>query len=156
MFWLDALDEAFVGPAWHGPSLLGSLRGVRPAGALWRPGPGRHCIWDLVLHCAYWKYVVRRRITGEKRGSFDRKGSNFFPVPEPADARAWREDLALLRAEHARLRAVVAELPSAAFSNRAGKQWTIGETVRGAAFHDLYHAGQIQLIKRLQTARRTR
>jgi hypothetical protein len=32
----------------------------------------------------------------------------------------------------------------------AGGRETIGRLVRGIAAHDLYHAGQIQLLKRLQ------
>src|SRR5438874_523546 len=71
---LDGLDEAFDRKSWHGTNLRGSVRGVAVKEALWRPGPGRHNIWELMLHAAYWKYVVRRRITGEKRGSFLLKG----------------------------------------------------------------------------------
>ncbi len=73
------LDEAFDRKAWHGPNLWGSVRGLSAEEAAWRPSPGRHSIQELALHCAYWKYAVRRKLTGEKRGSFPLKGSNFFP-----------------------------------------------------------------------------
>ena len=146
-----ALDEAFAGPAWHGPALAGSIRGVTPDEAVWRPAPDRNCIWDLVLHTAYWKYVVRRRITGEKRGRFERKGSNFFPLPDPPDAAAWQADRELLHAEHARLRETVAGLREADLTRKTSRgRWTVADTVRGIALHDVYHAGQIQLLKRLR------
>jgi len=64
---LDLLDEAFDKKSWHGPNLRGSLRGVTPELAAWRPRPRGHNIWELTLHAAYWKYVVRRRITGSRR-----------------------------------------------------------------------------------------
>ena len=75
---LDFLDEAFDKKSWHGPNLRGSIRGVTAKQAAWRPGDDRHNIWELTLHAAYWKYVVRRRLSNEKRGSFALPGSNFF------------------------------------------------------------------------------
>ena len=68
--YLSLLDEAFERKAWHGPNLRGTLRGVTAEVAAWRPGAGRHNVWELCVHAAYWKYAVRRMLTGEKRGSF--------------------------------------------------------------------------------------
>ena len=78
---VDNLDEAFDRKAWHGPNLRNAIRGVTAAEASWRPGPRRHNIWELTLHAAYWKYVVRRKLTGAKRSAFALKGSNFFSRP---------------------------------------------------------------------------
>jgi hypothetical protein len=148
---LRNLDEAFEGPAWHGSALVGAIRRVTPDEAAWRPAPDRHCIWDLVLHTAYWKYAVRRRLTGTKRGGFARKGSNFFPLPDRADAAALRADVKLLHDEHAQLRAVVAELAESSLGRKvAGSKWSNETMIQGVAFHDIYHAGQIQLLKRLR------
>ena len=89
---LAVLDEAYQRKTWHGPNLKQSLKGVTVVEAAWRPGPGRHNIWEVALHAAYWKYTVRRRIEGNKRGSFALKGSNFFLRPEKGNATeaAWR------------------------------------------------------------------
>lgn len=152
---LRNLDQAYDAKAWHGTNLRGSLRGLKLDELCFRPGPGRHDIWELALHCAYWKYAVRRRLTGEKRGSFPLKGSNFFPRPqgEPTIA-AWRADLKLLDECHAALRSVVAELPARRLGQRVrGSEYTVLDTVLGIAAHDLYHAGQIQLLKRLARQR---
>jgi uncharacterized membrane protein len=67
---------------------------------VYRPGPGRHSIWELAVHAAYWKYAVRRRLAAEKRGSFALEGSNFFTRPERFDPAAWNADLQLLASEH--------------------------------------------------------
>ncbi len=147
---LDNLDRAYRGRSWHGTALRGTLRGLEPAMALWRPAPGRNCIWDLLLHAAYWKYVVRRNLTGERRGAFPRAGSNFPNLPKPADARALRADIALLDEQHERLRSAVAELAPAQLAQRRGS-WRVRDIVFGAAAHDLYHAGQINLQKRLRS-----
>src|SRR6266446_874752 len=97
---LDLLDEAFDEKSWHGPNLRGSIRGVTARQAAWRPKPGAHNIWELTLHAAYWKYVVRRRITGEKRGSFVLTGSNFFPRPVDPTEAAWKHDFQILVTMH--------------------------------------------------------
>lgn len=130
-----------------------ALRGVGPVLAVWRPAEGRHSIWELTLHAAYWKWTAARRM-GVVSGRFARRGSNFPIVPEPADAEAWDRDVQLLRSEHARLRDAVAALKAADLGRRvsANSDWTIEDTVRGVAFHDVYHAGQIGLLKRLHMA----
>ncbi len=141
---LDLIDEAFDKKSWHGPNLRGSIRGVSARQAAWRVAPGRHNIWELTLHAAYWKYVVRRRITGEKRGSFVLPGSNFFARPVEASEAAWKADVEILLREHRDLRRVLAELPPARWQNPKTLH-----LIRGIAAHDLYHAGQIRLLRRL-------
>lgn len=148
---LYLLDQAFDKRSWHGPNLRGSIRGLDSKQAAWRPGAGRHCIADVVIHAAYWKYTVRRRLCGDKRGSFPLKGSNWFALPEPFTAGKWNEYVRLLEEEHRQLRAAVGALPE----DRV--QWTPPKStvsnlalITGIANHDIYHAGQIQWLKRLQ------
>jgi hypothetical protein len=143
---LALLDEGYSKKTWHGPNLRQSLKGVTARQAAWRPGAGRHNIWELTLHAAYWKYAVRRRLEGGKRGSFVLKGSNFFPRPEDGKATeaAWRTDKELLEKEH---RAMVETIGKALGSPRAKKKLGM---LYGVALHDVYHAGQIRLLRRLQ------
>jgi hypothetical protein len=154
---LSQLDEAYDRQSWHGPNLRGSLRGLTVDQVVWRPAPGRHNVWETAVHAAYWKYAAWRRLTGEKRGAFARPGSNWFDAgARPTEAR-WREDLALLAACHTRLREAVARLADDDLPRPvAGGRESAGRLVRGVAAHDLYHAGQIQLLKRLMQARRAR
>jgi len=146
---LQAIDEAFDRKSWHGTNLRGSVRGLTARQAAWRPAPGRHNAWENVVHAAYWKYTVRRRLLGEKRGSFALTGSNWFPRPEgDVSDDAWQADVGLLAAEHKALRGAV----DAWESGRAGGALSREEATHlliGIAFHDIYHAGQIQLLKRL-------
>ena len=147
---LTQIDQAYDRRSWHGTNLRGSLRGLTPADAVWRPAPRRHNIHELIVHCAYWKYVVTRRLTGEKRGSFSLKGSNWF-ARDRADAPALAGDLRLLDEMHRRLRGVVAELDPKALERTAADSRPAHWLVSGIVAHDLYHAGQIQLLKRLMT-----
>jgi hypothetical protein len=145
---LTQLDQAYDRHSWHGTNLRGSIRGLTPAEAAWRPQPGRHNVHEIVVHAAYWKYAARRRLTREKRGSFPVKGSNWFSR-EAADADLWRDDLRLLEDCHRTLRHVVSELSPAALTRSAGQSLSVLSLVSGIIAHDLYHAGQIQLIKRM-------
>jgi DinB family protein len=147
---LAVYDQAFSGGSWHGTPLWGSLRGVSPARALRRPGRGRHNIWELVLHTAYWKCTVRRRLTRDAGAQLPRPGSNWPRLPARPTAAQWARDRALLQREHRLLRKVIARLDPAALGRRVARsRWTTAEMVYGIASHDLYHAGQIQLLKRL-------
>jgi DinB superfamily len=147
---LGLLDEAYNQVAWHGPNLRGSIRGLRPREAAWRVKPGRHNIWEIIVHAAYWKYVVRRRLLGEKRGAFSLKGSNWFVRPVDCTLKAWRADVALLEGEHQRLRETVSSFQPENLNRPArGSKTVARRLIVGIAFHDVYHAGQIQLIKKL-------
>jgi uncharacterized damage-inducible protein DinB len=148
---LEIVDQAYEKKAWHGPNLRGSIRGVTAAEAAWRPGRGRHNIHEIVVHAAYWKYAVRRRILGGKRGSFTIAGSNWFPRAGKADQRAWKADVALLEREHALLCEAIAACPPEQLQRvTPGGKVTCATLIYGIACHDVYHAGQIQLIKRLK------
>jgi uncharacterized damage-inducible protein DinB len=148
---LAFLDQAYDKPSWHGTNLRGSIRRVSAKQAAWRPGPGRHNIWELVVHAAYWKYAASRRFTGEARGSFPLKGSNWFSRPaDDRSERAWQSDVALLDRMHASLRDAVARLTARDLPRvPPGKKVSNFALLSGVAAHDLYHAGQIQLLKRL-------
>lgn len=147
---LRLLDEAFNKSAWHGPNLRGSIRRVSATQARWRPRKGRRNIAEIVVHCAYWKYALHRRITGGKRGSFPLKGSNWFAVPVKLTEEQWKDYVRLLDDTHRAAREVVA---TAAWSRLAagpgGKRDAPAGHVYGTAMHDVYHAGQIQAIKAL-------
>lgn len=149
---LEILDRAYDRRSWHGTNLRGAIRGLTADEAAARPAPGRHNIWELVVHAAYWKYAVRRRLTGERKGSFGLVGSNWFerPAPGAASPASWKEDVTLLASSHRELRDAIARLDDSDLARtEPGSKVTNFELIAGIAAHDLYHAGQIQLIKRL-------
>ena len=152
---LNLIDQAFDHRAWHGTNLRGSIRGLRVDDVTWRPAPGRHNIWETVVHAAYWKYIVRRRILSEARGSFPLEGSNWFvrPTGKPSDEE-WSRDEKLLVEAHRSMRAAVAGLTDADLKVKPkGSKVSNVDLIAGIASHDLYHAGQIQLLKKLRVAK---
>jgi hypothetical protein len=143
---LDLIDSGYDRTAWHGPNLRGSIRRVKEPEARQRPAAGRKTIAEHVVHAAYWKYAVRRLLRGDARGSFPIKGSNWFEV----DDIPWSECIALLNSEHRLLRIAVAEFPEVRLDSLSPKKkYRCVDIITGIAAHDVYHAGQIQLIRRL-------
>lgn len=153
-FLLGVIDRGYSGRAWHGPNLRGALRGLSAEQARWRPAQGRRSIAELVLHVAYWKYTVRRRLRGGPRGKFPTAGSNWFAVPDNLSADGWRQILTILSEEHRSLRDAIEDYPPSRLHQAVGDSgFTAAELIHEISAHDVYHAGQIQLIKRLHSSR---
>jgi uncharacterized damage-inducible protein DinB len=147
---LQLIDEAYEKRAWQGTNLRGALRGITAEEAAWRPGPDRHNIWEITVHTAYWKYIIRRRLLGEKKGSFPINGSDWIKRPIVMKEKAWHEDIRLLDEMHRSMRDAIAQLkPSDLYRKSAGSKHTNRFIISGIASHDIYHTGQIQLLKRL-------
>lgn len=118
---------------------------------MWRPGPDRHSIAEQVIHAAYWEYAVRRGLRGESRGSFPIPGSNWFPVLPTLTQAGRKSPVGLLESEHRTLREAILRFPAERLHEKAlGGKVTNLATITGIAVHDVCHAGQIQLLKRLQ------
>ena len=144
---LKMLEQAYGQRTWHGANLKQSLRGLTVEQALWRPADGRHNIWEYTLHCAYWKFVAKSRLEGVE-AKFPRP-FNDFPEVNSGGAADWRRDLVFLGKCHKELLATVAGLDAGQLEQSAGR-WTVQETIFGVANHDIYHAGQIRLLRTLQ------
>ena len=149
------VEEGFQKPAWHGPNLRSALRGVTAEEASWRPEKSRHNIREIVVHAAYWKYTVSKRLTGSKKPDFAVKGRNWFVrdglgLSEHELAKRWKTDLELLARMHKQMCDAIAILKESDLNRpMRGSRQTAVRNLTGIAFHDVYHAGQIQLLRRM-------
>lgn len=141
------------GRLWHGgnyPESAVSKVGIEEAN--WRAAPGRHTIWELTLHIAYWRYAVRRRLdgTGEK-GTFGRSPADWPAVPDPANAAAWKADRAFLADERTRFLDALRAFPASRLGDIAdgSERLTWYDLAQGVLLHDVHHAAQITLLRRL-------
>ncbi len=146
---LRLLDEAYDKATWHGPNLRSSVRGVTAVEAVWRPGCQRRNIAEIVVHCAYTKNLVRRRLAGTKRRDFPLKGSNWFEIPQKLTLPLWREYMSMLQREHSELRAALQAVSASMLAT-----WRAKDNIVGVTFHDIYHAGQIRTIRALRRRQR--
>jgi len=142
----DQLRRAFSGPAWHGPALLQLLKDVDAKTAAARPLANAHSIWELVLHIAAWDGAALRRLGGKRARLTDKQ--NFPPVPEATEA-AWREAVAHAKRMHDELVKTVASLPDSRLRETVpGKRYDFYHMLHGVVQHELYHAGQIAVLKK--------
>lgn len=145
----DQLRRAFDGDAWHGDSVLEILNGVTAAQAAARPIAHAHSIWELVLHIAAWDGAVLRRLGGVAMELAE--AENFPPMKDTSEA-AWRKALADVRRVHEELVSAVSVLPDSRLSEmvpgKQGAHYTFYYMLHGVAQHELYHAGQIALLKK--------
>jgi uncharacterized damage-inducible protein DinB len=145
----DQLRRAFDGSAWHGDSVLEILNGVPAAQAAARPIKGAHTIWELVLHIAAWDDAVRRRMTGAAVKLSAAK--NFPPVVDTSEA-AWAKTLEQVRRVHEELIAAVEKFPEKSLRKQVpgkkGAHYNFYYMLHGVVQHELYHAGQIALLKK--------
>jgi uncharacterized damage-inducible protein DinB len=142
----DQLKRAFYGSAWHGPALMELLKDVDAHTAAARPPANVHSIWELLLHIAAWDGAASRRLEGHTARL---KGEANFPsVPEPTEA-AWRDAVAATKRTHDALVAAVASLPASRLRDRCpGKPYDLYHLLHGVVQHELYHAGQIAILKK--------
>jgi uncharacterized damage-inducible protein DinB len=142
----EQLRRAFEGDAWHGPALLELLQDLDATTAAAKPLPKAHSIWELVLHIAAWDEAASRRLAGEK---WQPQGTANFPlVTKPTEA-AWRKAVAYAKRTHDVLIKTVAALPESRLGERVpGKKYDFYHMLHGVAQHELYHAGQIAILKK--------
>lgn len=145
----DQIRRAFEGEAWHGDSLLELLKGVNAATAAAKPIKNAHSIWELMLHIAAWDDVVRQRTGGKAVMPTDEQ--NFPPVKDTSEA-AWRKVLEDTKRTHNELVKAVAAFPGSRLQEQVpGKTqdyYNFFYMFSGIAQHELYHAGQIALLKK--------
>jgi uncharacterized damage-inducible protein DinB len=151
---VDQLEREHSGEPWHGQALGDILSGITHQRAAARPLAGGHTIWEIVLHLTAWKNEVRNRLGGAPAGT---PPEGDWPSP-PASPQAddWRDALAALDEAHHALVAVVARIPDAQLFEptndpRVGGSEspdTYFQLVQGVLQHDVYHSGQIALLRK--------
>ncbi len=148
---LDQFDRAFEGNAWHGPAVRELLAGVSAKQAAAKPPFGSHSIWHIVLHMAAWQDVVRRRVTGENIADLP-PHLDWPSIPDMSD-NAWLQTVEKLTQTKQNLRQTISHLPDQRLEEIiSGKGYSIYFMLHGVIQHNLYHAGQIAILKKFTSA----
>ena len=144
---LDQMDRAFSGDAWHGPSLMHVLEGIRAEDASKHAIRGAHSIWEIVHHIGAWNRIVRQRLEGEAVKVTAEQ--DWPPVWEVSEI-AWKRALETLRESRAGLRKLVGSLGDDQLEEDlvGGSGVSRYAALHGVIQHDLYHAGQIAILKK--------
>ena len=146
----DQFRRAFDGEAWHGPSVLASLDGITAQQAAAHPIPGAHSIWELTLHIGAWERACLRRLKGDPAQLSD--AEDWQPINDTSDA-AWEQTKQQLIDNHRELMEAIASVDESRLNESIYKDPNIPfasvyVTLHGVVQHDLYHAGQIAMLKK--------
>ena len=142
----DQLRRSVEGDAWYGPSIREALAGVTAERAAARPIANGHTIWELTLHISAWADVVRRRLEGEKVSAPD---EGDFPAVEDTSEEAWQQAVARLEDRQARLREAILGLDASRLDAPVAEGYSSAwANANGAVQHNIYHAGQIAILKK--------
>jgi len=142
------LKAAFEGDAWHGPSVLETLQGVTAERALTRPLAKAHSIWEIVLHISSWQKAVRMRVEGNE---VETPEDGNWPEVKDKSPQAWENALQNLKESYRKLLALIQKLPDSDLDkNPPGSDNSNYIQLHGVIQHDLYHAGQIAILKKVK------
>jgi len=148
---LDQLKRAYEGNAWHGPSVREALEGITAEQATKRPLASAHSIWELAHHIAVWENAVRRRLEGDRAQIALASPEDWPPVDDQTEA-AWEQAKAALDRGHRELCDTISRVPDSRLDEPILEGMsTVYVTLHGIIQHDLYHAGQIAILKRALT-----
>ena len=147
----DQIRRAFWGESWHGPSVREVLAGVSAEVAAAHPVAGAHSIWEIVLHMIAGYNMVLRRVRGERAQLAP--GEEWPPVVV-VSSDAWRESQHTLEQLNQQLQSAVRAFPAERLSQELGSEYSAYIQFLGAPQHDLYHAGQIVVLKKAVSASR--
>ncbi len=143
---LDQLKRAFEGNAWHGPSVKEVLADVTSEQAAARPLPNAHSIWELTLHIAAWESAGTRRLRGDRAQLTPEE--DYPPITDTSES-AWREARNYLEKTHEELEQEISRLQDERLDEPILEGMSsIYRTLHGIIQHDLYHAGQIAILKK--------
>ena len=150
----DQFRRAFEGEAWHGPSVLALLDGVTAQQAAAHPIQGAHSIWELTLHIAAWESACKRRLEGDPAQLTDEE--DWQAIPDTGDdtsEAAWEQTKQQMINTHRELMEAIARLDESRLNEPIIKDPNIPfssvyVTLHGGVQHDLYHAGQIAIVKK--------
>ena len=143
------VNEGYGTGAWHGPDLKAALADVTNEMAFWKPGPNRHNIAEITIHHAYCVRNVRAKLTGVEADPFVLDGDDWFALPD-ASRLSWSAILGIIEREQGQLSEIAASIDAGRARSALSDSEQL-DIVLGITCHAVYHAGQIQLIKKLRT-----
>jgi len=146
----DQFQRAFDGDAWHGPSVSAILEGITAEQAAAHPIPGAHSIWELTLHIAAWEEACKRRLQGDRAQLTNEED---WPTVKDTSEDSWQATKQHLRANHQELIDAISKVDEARLDKPIIDDAKIPfsttyVTLQGGVQHDLYHAGQIAILKK--------
>lgn len=141
------IKNAYNGSAWHGSSVITLLDGISATQAANHPLEKCHSIWEIIRHMIVWRQFAWNKLVGEK--TFDVINSQQdWPYIESFANTAWQETLTDLEDSQQSLLQALNQIDDSLLEQRVpGRNYSYYILLHGIIQHDLYHLGQIALLK---------
>jgi len=140
------MQNVFNGSAWHGPSVLKILEEVGEDDAF-RKFENIHTIAELVVHMTAWKKFALERVSGNQR--YEVSEQEEWKEITSGDRKDWNNIKSNLTTIHNELIGSLSKITDQKLSELVeNKAYDFYTLLHGVIQHDIYHAGQISLLKK--------
>ena len=145
--YLNQFKVLYEGTAWYGESFLEKFEGLESDQAFIQPA-SLHSIAQIVWHCIYWRIPLIKRLQGDfayKSSVNDPK--NWLPN-ESLKNKGWENLKGELAETQQQIINLLKSTSEAFLKAEYRPNITIQVVIEGGIHHDIYHIGQIGLIKK--------
>lgn len=147
----NLLNAGYHGGAWHGPSVLEATKNITPEEASFKT-PTVHTAAELIYHITSWRIFALKRLQGDSEYQIDTDKKNFGSAPkvDEFELETLLMELSLSQDELIReldkidndfLKEIV-----------PGSEYDYFTLINGIIHHDIYHSGQINILKKMSAA----
>jgi DinB family protein len=149
----NLMQQTYSGKCFYGDSITKVFSDIDPAQAVWIPGDGgNHSIWQIVLNMTGWLNIIRERLTSPVLVNLSEELN--YPSPPLGTHDNWNATLDAFHAAHDGLSEAIGVLPETKLESEVpGREYTFDVLLHGAIHHNLYHLGQIAMIKSMYSRR---
>ena len=144
----DQLSRTFDGAAWHGDSIMQLLSDIDAEHAANKSLQNIHSIWEIVLHLIAWEEIAIQCLQGQAYIMIH--GEDDWPPVKAATPEAWHATVQQLKDNSSTLDILIANFQEESLHEQVpGQEFSYYQLFHGLVQHNLYHAGQIGILKKL-------
>lgn len=138
------------GKTWHGQNILQTLENVSFEIAAAYPIEGGHCIWDYLLHIINWReFAVKALLRDEPYVIELNTDKDWTPISDFSE-KAWEKAIELYKKSTDDLSIAILNIDDNRLEEIVpGHEYTFYTLLHGVIQHDIYHSGQIVLLKKM-------
>jgi len=144
----DQFTRTYAGETWHGDPIKRILQDIDPQQAFRKPSQNVHSLWEIILHIIAWEKVVLKSLQGAAYTMLH--DEDDWPLAKEPSSEAWQATLKVLEETTETLRTLIAAFPETKLHEQVpGQNFTFYMALHGVIHHNLYHAGQIAILKKM-------
>jgi len=151
---IEMFNAAAHGKTWHGQSVWETLQNISAEEAAAHPIPESHSIWDYLLHLINWRDYAIRTLLDDQPYIVELNTEKDWTTITDFSPEAWQAALELYKNSTDELSEAIKILDDSKLEEIVpGHKFTFYTLLHGVIQHDIYHSGQIILLKKMLKAK---